>query len=270
VIRDNSDVAWVQLGNEDPYFGVLSDERFRLENLNDEHKREFFETGQVHVKRVLRIVLDRCGAIACQKSALDFGCGVGRLVIPFASVFEHVTCVDVSPAMLRVAEENCLQRGIRNVDFLVSDDDLTRVVGKFDFIHCYLVLQHIPTRRGERIIDHLLERLNNEGVLALHFPFKRNDSPIRKSAHFLRRNFWPLHVLLNIFRRKPWNSPLVQMNVYDANRILVLLAEHGIKDVFSEVVDCGGLVSAFIFAKKPVHPIGRIQRVHLWEAELDG
>jgi SAM-dependent methyltransferase len=152
VIRDNSDVSWVQLGNEDPYFGVLSDERFRLENLNDEHEREFFETGQVHVKRVLRIALDRCGAIASQKSALDFGCGVGRLVIPFASVFEHVTGVDVSPAMLRVAEENCLQRGIRNVDFLVSDDNLTRVVGKFDFIHCYLVLQHIPTRRGERII----------------------------------------------------------------------------------------------------------------------
>jgi hypothetical protein len=60
------------------------------------------------------------------------------------------------------------------------------------------------------------------------------------------------------------------MNVYDANRILVLLAQHGIKDVFSEVVDCGGFVSAFIFAKKPLHPIGRIQRGHLWEAELDG
>ena len=67
------------------------------------------------------------GIKCAQKSSLDFGCGVGRLIIPFARVFEHVTGVDISPAMLEIAQRNCLEQGIHNVEFVRSDDELSRV-----------------------------------------------------------------------------------------------------------------------------------------------
>jgi hypothetical protein len=111
--------------------------------------------------------------------------------------------------------------------------------------------------------------LNDEGVLAIHFPFMRKDSIIRKSVHLLRRTCPPLSVLANIVRGKNWNEPFIQMNSYDVNRILISLSEHGIKDVFLEVVDAGGFVSVFVFAKKPTHPAGSVQGDHLWAAELN-
>lgn len=268
MIRDNSDTSWENWGKENPYYAVLTDDRFRDENLNDERKAEFLETGRLHVNRVVAMAETRCGAVASRKSALDFGCGVGRLVLPLAGIFEHVVGVDVSTGMLKAAEQNCKERGVHNVEFKHSDDELTQVEGKFDLIHSYLVFQHIPVRRGEKIVTHLVDRLTDEGVLAIHLPFVWKDSAVHKAIQFLRKNFLPFAGLVNIARGKRWSEPFIQMNMYDMNHILRLLSEHGIKDVFLEVVDAGGFVSALVIAKKPAHPIEKIRGKHLWAADL--
>lgn len=267
MLRDDSDVSWEKWGKQNPYFGVLTDDKFRCENINEESKAELFETGRVHVQRVLSMAKSQFGEIN-RSSALDFGCGVGRLVIPLASEFAHVAAVDVSLGMLETGKQNCSERGICNVDFVASDDQLTQVKGSFDFIHSYLVFQHIAAPRGEEIIAQLLGRLNNGGVLAIHFPFGSENSRIRKFTHFLRRNFSPLSMLANVMRSKRWNEPFMQMNGYDVNRILALISARGIKDVFLEVVDAGGFISAFVFVKKPNHPLGKIKGTHLWAADF--
>jgi SAM-dependent methyltransferase len=251
VIRDNSDVSWEKWGKKNPYYAVLTDDRFRNENLTNELKAEFFASGPVHMERILATAVGHFGEMAFRKSALDFGCGVGRLAIPLARTFDHVTGVDISPAMIGIAQQRCLECGIENVDFVLSDDELTRVKGKFDFIHSFIVLQHIPTRRGEQIIEQLLKRLSTEGILAIHFPLMRKASIVRKSINSLRRNFAPLSILVNIVQRRPWNEPFMQTNNYDVNHILILLSEHGIKNVFLDVIDAGGFLSVYALAKKP-------------------
>jgi len=267
MLRDDSDIAWEKWGEHDPYFGVLTDDRFRRENLTEKSKAEFLETGRVHVQRVLSIASNQFGGLAL-KAALDFGCGVGRLVIPLAREFEHVTAADVSSGMLQTAKQNCSELGMNNIEFVHSDDRLSQIARSFDFIHSYLVFQHIPVQRGERIITQLLERLNDGGVLAVHFPFARKESLIRKLAYFLRKNFSPFSILANIVRARRWNEPFIQMNCYDVNGVLTLISGHGIKDVFLEVIDAGGFISAFVIAKKPEHPLGKIQGKHLWAAEF--
>jgi ubiquinone/menaquinone biosynthesis C-methylase UbiE len=234
------------MGEENPYYGVLTDNKFRNENLDDQLKAEFFETGRIHIERVLAMARRYFGVMPCHESALDFGCGVGRLVVPLAGMFDRVTGVDISSGMLAVADKNCSERGIKNVCFVRSDDELTQVTDKFDFVHSYLVLQHIQTQGGEKLISHLMEQLKTEGILAIHLPFMRKDSMTRKSLHYLRRNFSPLSILVNIIRRRPWNEPFIQMNIYDMNRLMELFAEKGIKDIFLEVVDAGGFVLLFL------------------------
>jgi SAM-dependent methyltransferase len=263
LIRDNSDGSWEEWGKQNPYYAVLSDDKFRRGNLNNELKVEFFDSGRVHIEKVLATVVKHFGTMTSQKSALDFGCGVGRLVIPLAQIFTHVVGVDISPAMLRIAEQNCLEYGISNVDFVRSDDELTRVTGKFDFIHSFIVLQHISVRRGEKIIGRLLDRLNPEGVLAIHFPLKCKSSAIRRFIDFLRKNCMPLLVLANIGQRKRWDEPFMQMNSYDLNAILALLSKHGIKDVVLEAIDSHGYLSAYVFAKLPGCSNGRTACVSL-------
>ena len=267
MLRDDSDASWEKWGKQNPYFGVLTDNKFRSQNITEESKSELLETGRVHVQRILSMAASQFGEFG-RRSALDFGCGVGRLVIPLARHFEHVTAVDVSLGMLETAKQNCSERGIRNVDLVQSDDTLSQVARRFDFIHSYLVFQHTPVPRGEKIIAQLLRRLNDEGVLALHFPFACREPLLRKLAHSLRRNFSPFSILANILRAKRWNEPFIQMNCYDVNGVLTLISASGIKDVFLEVVDAGGFISAFVFAKKPKRPFGKIQGKHLWAADL--
>lgn len=250
MIRDNSDISWEKWGKKNPYYAVLTDDKFRDENLNRELKDEFFASGRIHMERVLAMAVGHFGEMASRESALDFGCGVGRLVIPLARSFDHVTGVDVSPAMIGTAQQNCFEYGINNVEFVLSDDELTRVKGEFDFIHSYIVLQHIPTRRGEQIIRRLLNRLGKEGILAIHFPLVRKASMGRKFINSVRKNFSLLSVLANIVQRKPWNEPFMQMNSYDVNRILMLLSEHGIKNVHLNIVDAGGFLWVYAIAKK--------------------
>jgi hypothetical protein len=40
----NTDDHWKQWGEQDPYFGVLSLDKFRKENIDD-NRTEFFESG---------------------------------------------------------------------------------------------------------------------------------------------------------------------------------------------------------------------------------
>jgi len=209
-----------------------------------------------------------CGGLAAKRSALDFGCGVGRLLLPMASIFEQVTGVDVSTSMLDISRQNCAERGIHNVELKHSDDELSQLNGNFDFIHSYLVFQHIPVHRGERIFSHLVDRLENGGVMAIHLPFQWKGSVARRALHRVRRNFSPLSGLVNLVKGKRWNEPFIQMNLYDMNRILRLLTDHGIKDVFLEVVDAGGFVSAFVMSRKPQRASDKVQGEHLWAAEL--
>src|SRR4051812_23982259 len=98
----NSDQAWENYGRLDPYYGVLTDAKFRKENLTSERLAEFFGTGESHVANLLENVRDHVGSFPAG-CALDFGCGVGRLLLPFARRFQRVVGVDISPSMLTAA-----------------------------------------------------------------------------------------------------------------------------------------------------------------------
>ncbi len=86
--------------------------------------------------------------------ALDFGCGVGRLVIPLSKIAESVTGVDVSESMLNEAISNCDNQNVNNANFIKADDNLSMLSGKYDFIHSYIVFQHIPTKRAALSGEH--------------------------------------------------------------------------------------------------------------------
>jgi len=251
MIRDNSDVTWERFGKENAYYGVLGHEKYRRDRLDEKAKLEFFETGYDHVNHVLDVATRHYGQLDDRKTALDFGCGVARLVIPFAQRFVHVTGVDVSLSMLNEARANCAAQGIENVTFVESDDELSRVPGQYDFVHSYIVLQHIPVRRGEKIIERLLERLKPGGTVALHMPFMRKASVLRKSINLARKYFTPLSMLVNVVQGEKWDEPFMQMNSYDVNQIFRILLAHEMRDVFIELIDTGGYMPASCFAKKP-------------------
>lgn len=225
----STDKAWERFGREDPYYGVLAEERFASANISD-HRDDFFESGRGFVGALIRRYESRFGNLPRER-ALDHGCGVGRLTLPFANEFASVVGIDISPSMLAEAGENARRLEIPNVEFALADDALSNAGGEFDFVNSYITLQHIPVRRGLPILWRLIDKVGPGGGFHVHFSVRTDGLPSRAlwwaSHHIPGVKIWQ-----NIDAGRRWNAPAMQMNNYPLNRIVVQLAEQGIADFF--------------------------------------
>ncbi|KKR04006.1 MAG: Methyltransferase type 11 [Candidatus Uhrbacteria bacterium GW2011_GWF2_39_13] len=246
----STDKAWEKWGQTDPYYGILANDNFRKEKLNAENKRAFFESGEEHIKFIMDIIDKHIDTGFVPSSCLDFGCGVGRLVIPLAKRYKYVVGIDVSDAMLTGARQNCLNNKVKNVDFYKSDDNLSAVSGKFDLIHSSLVFQHIPVNRGERILKRLLELLNDKGVAVLQFVFYRDASFLKKFSCWLQKGIPFFANVVNIFRGRKFLQPPVQMNSYDITEITKLLKDNGVENFFAIPTVDGEYYNITLFCRK--------------------
>jgi len=249
----STDSDWEKFARSDPYFGVLTDERYRGRDLAQNAKRAFFETGNAHVASVLRTIGAKLGRAASFTRALDFGCGVGRLLIPFAKVSTEAIGVDISDAMLAEASKNCHERSVTNVSFFKSDDDLSQVSGKFDLVHSFIVFQHIPTARGEKLFEKLVERVQSGGVGILHLTYAKNRKIGRreKIKTALKTKFPLLVNIENLRNGRPFVAPVMQMNPYNVNCLLFILQTHGVTTTHLEFTDHGGELGIVIYFLKP-------------------
>jgi len=244
----STDKAWEEWGRRDPYFGVITCEKFRRTELTEEAKREFFESGRVHAEYVLQMIRQHIDPGFQPHAVLDFGCGVGRLVVPFARLASEVVGLDVSSSMLLEAKRNCEEQGISNVRLLVSDDSLSTVTGQFDLIHSYIVFQHIPPDRGREIFRGLLGLLQEGGIGAVHFAYSKTQ--------FAGTNGVPPPQARRVFRipdvLPTGGDPEMQMNPYSMTEILYLMQMAGVYRFHAEFSDHGGELGIFLFFQKPV------------------
>jgi SAM-dependent methyltransferase len=223
----DSDKQWEAFGRNEPYYGVLSHERFRKDRLDDASLKEFFKSGQEHIDFVLETIRASLDSEFLPANALDFGCGVGRCAIPLTRICQSVLGVDVSDAMLQQARKICFEQSIANLTLVKSDDALSRVSGPFDFIHSFLVFQHIPPRRGEKIFTKLTQLLSDKGIAAVSFVYHREESTIVRVMGSLRKKLPVLHSVVNLLYGKPFSEPLMEKNVYDLNRLFAILHQNG-------------------------------------------
>jgi 2-polyprenyl-3-methyl-5-hydroxy-6-metoxy-1,4-benzoquinol methylase len=231
-VTTDSDRVWKYYGHVDPYFGVLTADRFRRETFDQAAREEFFDSGRRYITETLATVGDRLLPGFRPTRALDFGCGVGRLLIPLAEQADYVVGVDVSEGMLAEAERNLERAGVSNYTLVMSDDALSQVEGTFDLIHSSMVFQHIPPSRGETIVQAMLDRLEAGGVGVLDFTYAyaRGSRSWRSSLNTLYQRVPILHGIRNLARGERFGNPLMQMNTYDLNRIMCLLQEAGCPD----------------------------------------
>ena len=250
LLTNDSDRDWERLGQSDPYFAVLTAPQYHG-NLSALDRAEFFRSGEAHVARILSIIRSRLDPAFAPARALDFGCGVGRLLIPLAARCREVTGVDVSPAMLAEARRNCDAAGASNVRLLPSDDDLLAVKGEFEFVHSYIVLQHVPVRRGEHLVRELAARLAPDGIGVFHVTYERADTPpLRRLLYWARTHVPGAHLALNVALGRPARAPLMQINRYSVTRLLDILWRKGCAEVHVRFSDHGGYRGVLLFARK--------------------
>ena len=248
----NSDKAWNTFGKKNAYFGVLTHEEYKDDNLTPEHLAAFFETGTTYVSHVFETIAKHIDADFNPQKVLDFGCGTGRLVIPFAKKSVHATGLDISSGMLEEAKRNAEKFETKNVAFYLSDDALSAVGSEsFDLVNSYIVLQHINVERGMVIIEKLIEKLNPKGVGVLHVTYHSDKTKVGRVVNYLRYRVPFLNNVINVVKSRPFSEPLMQMNAYNLNEVFFLLQKNGIKNAHLEYEAHGDFWGVRIYFQKP-------------------
>ena len=230
--RDRSTDDWNTLGETEPFFAVLTEERFLRNRMSDADREAFFASGEADVARLFDLIPG-----LAPKSALDFGCGVGRLTRALAKRVERVVGVDAAPSMLRLAREN-----VPNAAFSLTIPDQ-----RFDLVVSLIVFQHIPIRRGEELLGELLDHLEDGGAAALHFTFRRPGSSLRRVARGIRARVPLAHRIAQRLRgERP--MPYMQMNEYDFDRVLAIMRAHGCEQTRIVPTNHGGIKGAIVIA----------------------
>lgn len=250
MLRNDPDRDWESLGTTDPYWAVVTDDSYRARNLTPENIARFFATGERDIANVFAAVGQHVVAGFAPSRALDFGCGVGRLVLPLARRCAEVIGVDVSEAMLTEARRNAQRCGLSNVAFARTDDALSGVAGSFDFVHSYIVLQHIPVRRGEKITRRLIQLLAPGGVGALHYTYDTRLSRRSRAALWARTRVPFADAALNLVRYGNRTGKTMQLNDYSLNRLFALIQDEGCSKVHALLTDHGGPRGAMLLFQK--------------------
>lgn len=141
------------------------------------------------------------------RSALDFGCGIGRLTQALAEGFERVVGVDIAPAMIEKARE--ANRFKEKCEYVVNSRDDLRMFGNgsFDFVISRIVLQHLPNALAESYLREFVRVLGAGGILVVQIPARRIRRRIR---YFLSRHLPGLFLALRKFTGR---RPRIPMHV---------------------------------------------------------
>ena len=247
-ISDDSDASWESYGQQDPYYGVLSVDEFRSQNLSEAVLAAFMQSGETHIDDALKFA-ESCFGPLGRGRALDFGCGVGRLLLPLARRFSHAIGLDTSDSMLVETRRNAGEAGIKNITLAHGLTELPQD-DRYDFVHSVIVLQHIPRDRGEELIAGLLSRLAPGGVAMLHVNLRLKRGRIRALGSRLRRHFTLLNIPANLLNRRRWNEPMMQMNEYSLNRILEIGHRQGFSRMLVRPADLPVACQAFVLFRR--------------------
>jgi SAM-dependent methyltransferase len=129
---------WTTLGERDPLWAILS----RPDKQGGGWDQDaFFETGMAEIQGVL--VTAQGLAPVRFGTAVDFGCGVGRLSQALAAHFERVVGIDIADSMIQKASE--LNKHPDRCQYVhnVAADLSVLADGSADFVYSSITLQHV-------------------------------------------------------------------------------------------------------------------------------
>ena len=234
---------WEDMAALDPMWAVLSEPERRNGRWSPE---EFFSTGADETAR-LRGKLLGLGLPDRFESALDFGCGLGRVTRALTVCCREVIGVDISQEMVAKAElftPTCQFIHNPNYDLRIFSSD------RFDLVYSSRVLQH--QRSTKLILNHISEfiRVLRPGGIAAfqvpcHIPYLHRIQPRRRMYELLRGIGLPSRPLYRI-RLTP--MCMTSASVEDVTRVI---KNAGGRVLSADVDDsCLGVSSKFYCATK--------------------
>ena len=240
---------WEKLGEKDPYFGVITSEAYRGKELDAGTLNAFYRSGQTHIDVILKIA-KRQFSFEPHGRALDFGCGVGRVTCALAPHFSEVVGLDISAGMLAKAKAHSDQSGLRNIRYLNTSAGYVIPENDFDFVHSYIVLQHMEIPLGEKAFRQMVRGLRNSGFAAIHFTHGHVKGRFYQSLREILKKNAVTRAVCNMLLGRKWNNFAMLMSGYSIDRMFAILKESEIENMFVHLVDDWGDLGLFVFFRK--------------------
>jgi SAM-dependent methyltransferase len=157
---------WTKLGETEPHWSVATVEAFKSSTFAA-HEEEFYNSGRATISTI-ELICKRAGVqIDPAGTALEFGCGTGRVTHVLADKFARVVAVDVSPGNMGLCREKLNGLGKTNVDYVLlkSPRDI-ETIASVDFFISTFVFQHNPPPVAYYFLDQILGKIRPSGVAA--------------------------------------------------------------------------------------------------------
>ena len=161
--------TWNALGEEDPLWAVLTRPGTRGGRWDVD---EFFQSGRSQMDAAIGFVVDEIGWPLGRRTALDFGCGVGRVTQALCRHFSTVDGVDIAPSMI-LAADRYNRFGDRCRYHVNSRPDLSMFPdGSYDFVYSSYVLQHIHPTFARGYVEEFVRVMAPGGLCLFNIPTK--------------------------------------------------------------------------------------------------
>lgn len=243
MVRDTSS-DWVLIGESEPWYGVLSADKFRRANLTSEAVEEFYAQGRSEMGESVAI-LTSLFHFTHAPVALDIGSGLGRLAFAMRDHADQVFGVDVAAGMIREANAQAGLRGVTGVSFGHTLPEGQTV----DWINSFIVFQHIAPDAGCALLDANLQRLNRDGWISVQLTYchdSRHTTELNRDVAVYVFDGQSMRVL----EENPHVPGAMMMYDYDLNRVMRLLHKNGIRDVFTRHTDHGGAHGIWLYGRR--------------------
>ena len=199
-------------------------------NMYDAYKSESIIINYADKPSFLKLVGD-----VKNKRIVDYGCGSGRYTREAAKTALEVVGVDLSPEMIKLAEEIDRKENIMNTKYFVRDCSEILNLGQFDMVISTYFICHASSREMlTKMVKSMYESLKPNGrlcTITFNTDFDRNQS------HVLHKYNVDIDIRENISEGDPIYIKLLDSKTKEP--ILVLtdyyISTQVIEQVFNEV-----------------------------------
>jgi SAM-dependent methyltransferase len=241
----DTDKDWNEIGRTHPYYGVLTNPRFLDPRPDD--LQEFFSSGERDIASILERLVEIFGPFE-PRTALDFGCGVGRLLIPLAKTCGSAYGVDISEPMLALAEKHCREAGVQ-----FELGNYIPAGRQFELVNSLIVLQHILPTKGYQLIKKLWNAVAPDGCMSLHLGIYKDSRHVGELIRDLETFTYDGETILNFSGESDGSAG---MSMYDYNLSLVFASLSLPIDtrVLMQKTDFGGCHGVIMYLRKANFP----------------